>query len=309
MRLDYRSGPSARTLRPRSFSETPRDSGPKTTLRATETACIAMNVATTVMQAAQCELPPTFPGTLYVLSLDRLNSREWAFLECCMGRAEQERAAGFRFAEDRNAYVAAHGLVRIVLGHRLSSVPSALRFSNDGKSRLLHSRGNGIDFSLAHTRGCVACAVSNGFGVGVDVEREGTTTPPPHTWLSQEERAWLSRKLGTAQAAASLDLWCRKEALAKALGLGVAVDFTRLQIPLDNGPLRSMFLRDNDTAGSMPSAANSRGFHVGVAAAPYRVVGSVRENSREADARAGSVSPSSRGWSTGSAIILGCVFR
>ena len=86
---------------------------------------------------------------------------------------ERVRAARFRFEADRWAFAAAHAGLRALLGPIVLCRPQALRFAAgvNGKPFLNHiGRYAALQFSISHTRGCVAIAVA-GCAVGIDVER------------------------------------------------------------------------------------------------------------------------------------------
>jgi len=85
---------------------------------------------------------------------------------------ERTRAAKFRFEADRWAFAAAHAGLRALLGPMVLCAPHALRFAAgvNGKPYLDHTgRCAAVQFSISHTRGCVAVAVA-GRAVGIDVE-------------------------------------------------------------------------------------------------------------------------------------------
>lgn len=108
------------------------------------------------------------------------------------------------------------------LGLRPSSV--MLRRSRTGKPEL---EGSPFDFSLAHSGDVALVAVARGREVGVDVEllRAGT-----ESWslsshaLTHSERARLQGLPMAQRSGAFLSMWTRKEALLKAVGVGLASD-------------------------------------------------------------------------------------
>ncbi len=220
-----------------------------------------------LLRAAHCEVQPTFPGALYCLVLERLSLAAWGWLEHCLSAEERMRANGLRFEAQRQAFIAAHGLVRLVLGQRLSVPAGQVCLSTDGKPRILNAGGAELDVSLAHTEGCVACVVGSGMRVGVDVERAGAVPPPFETWLSMEEQDWLAGLLPHARPVACLDLWCRKEALSKALGLGSAVDFCQLAVPLET-QIMDIKLQSEAVIRKSPASAG-HGFHIALALLPF----------------------------------------
>jgi 4'-phosphopantetheinyl transferase len=148
----------------------------------------------------------------------------WAAL---LDAGERARAEAFRFPEDRRDYVAAHGLKRELLGRWLGFEPAALRFARaePGGRPLLATPGvAGCQFSLTHTRGLVGCVAARGFAVGIDAEAAERPVGPglAEQALAAAELAWLGRQPEALRSAAFMRIWTLKEALLKAVGLGLA---------------------------------------------------------------------------------------
>ena len=93
-----------------------------------------------------------------------------------------------------------------------------------------------LRFNLSHTRGLVACAVTRGQEVGVDVE-DITSLAEPRVlaaqYCSTEEQDWLNTTTDEYEYAARLiELWTLKEACAKAIGDGLRSRLDRLSFAL-----------------------------------------------------------------------------
>jgi 4'-phosphopantetheinyl transferase len=155
---------------------------------------------------------------------------------------ERVRAARFRFEADRWAFAAAHAGLRALLGPMAPCAPHALRFgaSENGKPYLDHKgRYAAVQFSISHTRGCVAIAVAR-CAVGVDVERR---RPIPElmavarTAFAPEGRAALVARSGwAARTALFYRYWTLGEAFIKATGEGIAQDLTSFAFTEEGAP-------------------------------------------------------------------------
>lgn len=93
---------------------------------------------------------------------------------------------------------------------------------------------NGLHIALSHTRGYVAVALTGLGPVGVDAE---TVRPLPalelaRRWLSDDEAQWLAAQPAYAHTAGFLLLWTQKEAVGKALGVGLRGGGLRRPMPL-----------------------------------------------------------------------------
>lgn len=143
---------------------------------------------------------------------------------------ERARAERFRFRLDAERYVARHIYLRQVLGSYLHVPPQAVRISRTqlGKPRL--DAASGIDFSASHSRGRAIIAVSRGARVGVDIERvrhidDALDLATCH--MTEQEVARLRAGHDASRSQAFLEVWTRKEATVKAVGMG-------LHLPLDS---------------------------------------------------------------------------
>jgi 4'-phosphopantetheinyl transferase len=156
--------------------------------------------------------------------------------------AERQRAAGFRFARDRNSYVTAHALLRLALSERVPEVaPSQWQFVSDagGRPELAAAfKALGVRFSLSHAPGAVACVVTQEAACGIDVEslaREIDVFALARRTASVTEREVLQALPVADRRALFLRLWTLKEAYAKAIGSGLSTPFSSLSFDLAEG--------------------------------------------------------------------------
>jgi 4'-phosphopantetheinyl transferase len=155
-----------------------------------------------------------------------------------LGQQDLERRSRLRLEADRRRLTVAASVVRIVLGADAGVAPAQVRIDRTcsscgqqhGKPRVPDIPG--VHFSVSHSAGCVVVAVLRGGAVGIDVEEiahvgaaelEGLAG----CVLTPEERADLARLPADDQARAFTTYWTRKEALAKATGLGLAESLDR----------------------------------------------------------------------------------
>ena len=137
-----------------------------------------------------------------------------ARLEALLADDERERAA--RLA-DRQRWVVARAALRIVLAGRLGLDPGDVEFAlgPHGKPEL---PGGRLRFNLSHSGDRALVAVAEGVEVGIDVERTARRSGAIERTLTDGERATMG---GADRHVELLQIWCRKEALAKALGGGL----------------------------------------------------------------------------------------
>ncbi|MEA2626058.1 MAG: 4-phosphopantetheinyl transferase [Candidatus Binatota bacterium] len=149
-------------------------------------------------------------------------------LEGVLAPEERARAERFRFAIDRDRYVAARGQLRTILAAYLRRHPERLRFEQgaQGKPALAaEDERAGLRFNLAHSDAVAVFAVTRVGAVGVDVELVRADLPfdeMAERFLPPRDCDAIRGLLGTTRAEAFAACWTRKEAYLKASGVGLA---------------------------------------------------------------------------------------
>ncbi|WP_455361107.1 4'-phosphopantetheinyl transferase family protein [Streptomyces sp. SYSU K21746] len=141
---------------------------------------------------------------------------------------EQERAARFHRAGDRDTYLAAHVGLRLLLGAYLGTDPADVPLDRlpCPSCRKPHGRpvvrGNPLHFSLSHTEGlCLFAFASTPVGVDVETVPELAAADEIAVLLHPRETAELSGFDAAERPFAFARVWARKEAYLKGLGTGL----------------------------------------------------------------------------------------
>lgn len=148
-----------------------------------------------------------------------------ARLECALSADERARAERLRQAPDRLAYIAGRATVRAVLGQCCGVALTAIEIAVTDHGKPYAPVGPALN--LSHSGDRVLAAFSWAGEVGVDVERERALhdlSGLAGRVLSAAERRQVEAEPAALQARRFLRFWTRKEALAKAVGLGLQLD-------------------------------------------------------------------------------------
>ncbi len=133
---------------------------------------------------------------------------------------ERGQAERFRFERDRVRFINAHRVLREILGRETNTSPQMLGFQTNeyGKPALMNEPGLGFNLSHSQDRGLVA--VARGVSLGADIEqrREGIEVMD----LAQRFFAPREVELVHGEPQRFFEMWTRKEAFIKAIGMGVA---------------------------------------------------------------------------------------
>jgi 4'-phosphopantetheinyl transferase len=150
---------------------------------------------------------------------------------------EKRRAERFVFERDRIEFLVAHGLMRAALSRAMPAVDPSSWLINPDKDGRPYVAGpievGCLHFSLSHTKGCVACAVSPNEAIGIDVEecspRDGLMEIAERNF-SADEIATLRALEPQEQSKRFFEYWTIKEAYIKARGKGLRIPLNSFSI-------------------------------------------------------------------------------
>jgi len=173
------------------------------------------------------------------------NASEYERYRATLSVDELARCDRFHFARDRHDYANAHHLLRTTLSRYDATPPEAWQFeaTPHGKPALA-SESSGevpLTFNLSHTRQIVACVVSRGTAVGIDIERADRLQDAMSIaarFFSPGEVAGLRRcATDNDRARRFVELWTLKEAFIKATGHGLSqpLDAFTFDVDEDHG--------------------------------------------------------------------------
>lgn len=156
--------------------------------------------------------------------------------------AERDQAGRFRTPDLRRRYVAAHVALRRILSGYVGRRAGEISFSFDGlgKPRLKEGElrdGRSIEFNLAHSGELAIVAVTSGTEIGVDVEQHRSVRRLEglaRRYFHRDEIAVvLAGDDDQARQPPFFHCWTRKEAILKAIGIGVQYPLESFAVPLD----------------------------------------------------------------------------
>jgi 4'-phosphopantetheinyl transferase len=129
--------------------------------------------------------------------------------------------------------------LRILLAAYIGIDPPEVEILRGAHGRPELAPEHDLRFNLSHTAGLAVCAIGRGRAIGIDVEAVDRRAPSAgviERALAPREAARVLRAGAAARTEAFLRYWTVKEAYAKALGVGLALDLR--QIGVDGSPDR-----------------------------------------------------------------------
>jgi len=185
--------------------------------------------------------------------------------------SEQARAQRFAFADLRRRYRISRAALRTVLAYCTGRRAAGLVFSllPHGKPVL----EGGPEFNVSMSGPMLLIAVGSRAPLGIDIEVITDFEDMDRLcqrYFSNAEQAALAMLTGEDRRRGFYRIWTRKEAVIKALGLGLDLDLPSFSVPLDSfgtgdrvvveaspGDLRSYFVRPLDVSPHCEAAIAS----------------------------------------------------
>ena len=156
---------------------------------------------------------------------------------------ELARADRYRFASDRDTFIAVHALARAMLSDATGLPTATWRSvqSEFGKPALAADcASSGLRFNISRTRGCVACAIARD-EVGVDVEASDRLMDfdIAKRFFAPEEARLVQSAPPDRRTSVFFRFWTLKEAFIKATGEGLRRPLDSFSFTFD--PVRIVF--------------------------------------------------------------------
>jgi 4'-phosphopantetheinyl transferase len=151
--------------------------------------------------------------------------------------SEDERARAERAVDSivRRRRIASRGLVRRTLAAYLGVAPGSIRISHGVHGKpFVTWPDTRLRFSVSTADDLCVLVVAAGADLGVDVERvvsDRALGPIAESLFSRDEAAELRRLEDRRRVPRFFEHWTRKEAVAKALGVGLSVPLRLLMPP------------------------------------------------------------------------------
>jgi 4'-phosphopantetheinyl transferase len=185
--------------------------------------------------------------------LDALDEAQVERLAGTLAPDERARAASFVFTPDRRRFTVGRAALRSVLARYLAVDVGAVCLGRTaaGQPTLSGPLAGALAFSVSRSAGVALCAVAIGRHVGVDVERimRGVVEDVAHDGiLSPAELRGLRALEPAARERAFFTVWTRKEAYAKARGLGLSLPFEQFTVSVDPAVPALVAAADDDPA-------------------------------------------------------------
>jgi 4'-phosphopantetheinyl transferase len=161
----------------------------------------------------------------------------YAALLATLAPDERHRASEYRFDDPRRRYVVARGTLRRLLGEYLGAEPTSTELTIDQNQKPhLASQHAAADlhFNVSHSGDLAMIGFARACEIGIDVEqlREVSHLQQiARRFFHPSETSAVLALPTSAQSAAFLRCWTGKEAILKAVGIGILGNLADFQVP------------------------------------------------------------------------------
>ncbi len=173
---------------------------------------------------------------LFILRAAETDDASLALFAPWLSEGERARMAQFRFEQHRREYLAGRGLTRQVLAHYMDRRAQDLNFEEGPQGKPVLRDAGGLHFNLSHACGINVLALSRLGPLGVDVEcidGRRDIAPLVQRFFAASEGLAVARAPMAQRQRLAMSLWTLKEAVAKALGLGLSMPLDAFAFELD----------------------------------------------------------------------------
>lgn len=151
---------------------------------------------------------------------------------------EKSKAERFKSESDYNCFVSVHALLRVELSKLLGAKAKSIKI-NESEFGKPYICGTDLPFSLSRTKNLFAFVVGHSKQfLGIDIEQikpEIDFLTISHNYFNvREQKLILSFNDIADQKRTFFEIWTRKEALLKAIGIGINTELSKVPV-LDGG--------------------------------------------------------------------------
>lgn len=149
-----------------------------------------------------------------------------AQLTTILTETERQKANNFVFEKDKNRFIIARAVLRLLLGHYLKVNPAEIVFSQaeHGKPFVSNYPTLPIEFNISHSHEMILYSFARDIALGIDVEfmrTELDVSGIAKRFFAAAEYQYLSPLPVAEKIAAFYAIWTKKEAVTKMLGTGL----------------------------------------------------------------------------------------
>jgi 4'-phosphopantetheinyl transferase len=173
---------------------------------------------------------------IWLVNNTQIPKEQYADFLHILSEEEIERANRFVHEKHRNNYIIAHKALRILLANYSKQTAKELVFNKNKYGKLSLSKKiniHNIQFNMAHSHNLTVFAFTHDQSIGIDIEfmRNNVQIESiSQRYFSLQENKNLSMLNTKEKSQAFFNIWARKEAFIKAIGLGLSYPLSKFEV-------------------------------------------------------------------------------
>ena len=143
----------------------------------------------------------------------------------------QHRIEGYKFDIDKKLSLYAQLLLKKCMSTLLQIPPCEIHIQQEALQKPTLISNKNIDFNYSHTRNAILLGISAYGKIGVDIESASPSQHIPndlHTFFHKCEIEYIENAYDSKKA--FFEIWTKKEAYTKYLGLGLSADLVSINM-------------------------------------------------------------------------------
>ncbi len=145
-------------------------------------------------------------------------------LKTFLTEEERQKAARYHFAKDRDLYITAHAILRLLIARYIGQTTTEFGFAVNENGKPYLEGNNDIQFNISHSGEYVLLGMSrhNPLGVDVEIVKEfKNSNSIVERFFSEREKMHYNSLAAVDRDTIFFRYWVFKEAYIKALGVGM----------------------------------------------------------------------------------------
>lgn len=149
---------------------------------------------------------------------------------------EKRKSNAIKMKKSRLRYCLRKGITRLLLGSLMERDPREVNYFYNSYGKPYLNQGEGLSFNVSHSKNYLLVGIIRDSHIGVDIEKINRNLNHPllaPEVLSPQEMDYYRAYGEEKQCLSFYRAWVQKEAISKALGLGISIGFNRLTVRID----------------------------------------------------------------------------
>jgi phosphopantetheinyl transferase len=167
---------------------------------------------------------------LYAIHLDKVQTLVPDLYHSVLNTVEKQHISRQKIESVRNQRVLSRAILRLILGYHTHEQAQKLQI-NTTKYGKPYLKNQNLYFNVSHTKHMLTIALSTQYDVGIDIEYKNTdiqTQNLPKQCFHPQECEYFQSLSHNKKQLFFLEMWTKKEAASKAVGLGFHFPFQHI---------------------------------------------------------------------------------